>query len=225
VVVAYVPNWERLRAFTPPTGGETFDEWIAPQRTAAIGRIVEAVGKTPNSEIDLATDIFEAFVETRTKIDPDESSKASNRLTKVKRVQKGLQKQITLLSTDRNLSQRINDAYGVAPRPIIQLLFELQSLEKELSSLAKQWRSKTHLPPSLKGRRPSEIEWLAGASLPLVYQRNFLLPAGRSRGRKDKPGGPTVRFIAATLKEIDVSYSEESIVRAMSRLATLRSGL
>ena len=123
--MAYVPNWERLRAFTPPTGGETFDEWIAPQRTAAIGRIVEAVGKTPNSEIDLATDIFEAFVETRTKIDPDESSKASNRLTKVKRVQKGLQKQIKAFRTELRDLRRSRDRWRAKAEALEEKMKEL----------------------------------------------------------------------------------------------------
>jgi hypothetical protein len=227
--VVDIPNRERLWAFAPPTGDKAFDERIAPKRTAAISHILEAV-RNPNSainlrtsEIDLATDIYMAFIETDAVLDPS-SSQASNRLKKVKRVLKGVQKQVTFVSTDAYLRQRIIVNFGIAPRPIFQLLFELQSLENELSRLAKQWRFKVGLPPSLKGRRPSELEWLAGVLLPLVYERNFLHHAGRSRSASGAPGGPTVRFIRATLKEVGISYSDESIIRAMSRLAAFRDG-
>ncbi|MGB6662955.1 MAG: hypothetical protein WBE90_28680 [Xanthobacteraceae bacterium] len=222
VVVAYIPNQERLWAFTPPTGKKAFDDWIAPQRTAAIGRILKAVGKSPNSELDLATGIYHACVETHSKLDLLEGSKASNRLNKIKHIVKALQKRIALVSADPYLKQRIVDANGVAPRPIVQLLFELQSLENEWSWLAKKWRSKADLPPSLKDRRPSELEWLAGVSLPLIYERCFLRRAARSR-TKGKPGGPTVRFIEAAMGELGMPYSGESIVRAFSRLTALRN--
>ena len=219
--MADTANWEGLWAFTPPTGEKAFDDWIAPQRTAAISRILKAVGKSPNSELDLATGIYHACVETQSKLDPLDGSKASNRLRKIKRIVKALQKQIAFVSADPYLKRRIKDANGVAPRPIVQLLFELQSLENEWSWLAKKWRSKADLPPSLKDRRPSELEWLAGVSLPLIYERNFLRRAGRSR---TTTGGPTVRFIAATLSELGLSYSNESILRAMSRLAIFKNG-
>jgi hypothetical protein len=223
-------NEERLGAFTPPTGQKAFDDWIAPQRAAAIGRIIEAVKKPRSkidlrtSEIELANGTYRAFIETRGKLDPLESSKASNRLNKVKRILKSIRKHIAFIGTDPYLSQRIKDAYGVAPSPINQLFFELQSLENELSSLAKQWRRKTDLPSSLKDRRPSKLEWMAGVALPLVYERNFARRAGRSRTPESKPSGPTVRFIAATLKQVGALYSDESIVRAMTRLATFRGG-
>jgi hypothetical protein len=229
VSVAGAPNWERLWAFTPPTGDKAFDDWIAPQRTSAIGRILEAVKKPTGridlrtSEIDLATGIYRAFVEVSINLDPSESSQANNRLKKVRRILKAVQKQDVFVATDPYLSQRIKEASGIAPRPIVQLLFELQSLENELSWLAKQWERKADLPPGLKDRRPSELKWLAGVSLPLVYEGNFRRRAGRSRNADSgEPGGPTVRFIGATLEEVGFSYSHESIVRAMSRLVTLR---
>jgi hypothetical protein len=229
--VADTPNRELLWTFTPPTGDKAFDAWIAPKRTAAIGRILEAVRKNRSSglelctgEIDLATGIYQAFIETRSKLDPFESAKASNRLNKVKRILKGVRKQIGFASRDPYLSKNIKEPVGVAPSPIIQLLFDLQSLENELSWLAKQWRSKANLSPILIDRRPSELEWIAGFALPLVYERNFARRAGRSRTLKQKPSGPTVRFIAATLNELGVLYSDESIFRAMTRLAAFRDG-
>jgi hypothetical protein len=222
--VAYAWNRERLWAFTPPIGESAFDAWIAPQRSAAIARILNAVGKTPNSEIELANGIFQACIETRCKINSNEGSKANVRLKKVKRILRGVRKQIAFIGTDPFLSEKIKAAHGLAPSPINHLFFELQCLESELSRLAAEWKRKAKLPPALKDRRPSETEWLAGVALPLVYERNFFRRAGRSRGTGGKSSGPTVRFIAATLREIDVPYSEESIARAMSRLATLRNG-
>jgi hypothetical protein len=103
--------------------------------------------------------------------------------------------------------------------PVHRLLFDLTIFENELISIAERRHSKF----PANSRRPSELEWLAGVSLPLVYERNFGAPAGRSRGSTSgNPGGPTVRFVAATLNEVGVSYSDESIVRAMTRLAAFR---
>ena len=221
--MAHIPNQERLLAFTPPTGKKAFDDWIAPQRATVIGRILKAVGKSPNKEVDLATSIYHACVEARAALDPHEGSKASNRLRKVKRILRAIQKQVDFVSADAYLSQNIKDAYGIAPKPIILLLFELRSLGENLSWLAKRWREKTDLPPSLKDRRPSELEWLAGVALPLVYERYFRRRAGRSRNAAGEVGGPAVRFIEATLKELGVEYSPELIARAFTRLTTLRN--
>jgi hypothetical protein len=224
-------NWGRLVAFTPPIGDKIFDAWIAPKRTTAIGRILEAVRENRSSrlelhtgEIDLATGIYQAFIETRSKLDRYESSKASDRLKKVQRILKGVRKQIDFASKDPYLSKNIKEPVGVAPSKIVELLLDLQSLENQLSWLAKQWRSKANLSPTLKDRRPSELEWIAGVALPLVYERNFARRAARSRTLENKPSGPTIRFIAATLKEVGVLYSDESIVRAMTRLAAFRDG-
>jgi hypothetical protein len=225
--VASTSNWDRLGAFTPPTGDQGFDDWIAPQRTVAIGRIIEAIKKPHKkidlltSEVDLANGIYRAAIETHSKFDRSERLQASNRLKNVKRVIKNIQKQITFISTDPFLSREITTPSGLAIPLIVQLLFQLQNLKNKLSWLAEH---KVDLPPTLKSRRPSELEWLAGVALPLVYERNFSSRAGRSRTQR-KPGGPTIRFIAATLKELGVFYSEESIVRAMSRLKAFRKEL
>jgi len=156
--VADTPNRERLRAFTPPTGDKAFDNWVAPQRTAAISRVVDAVGESPDSEVDLAAAIYRACIDAQIEVDPFEGSKATDRLKKVNRVLKGVRKQIDFVSTDPYLNERIKVAQGVAPRPINELLFELQSLENELAWQANRWRSKVDLSVKLKGRRPSELE-------------------------------------------------------------------
>jgi len=127
--------------------------------------------------------------------------------------------QAALISADSYLSAAICKDVGlIRPPPIGELRIQLRSLEIQLSSLAKEWRTKIDLPPELSGRRPSEPEWLAGVALPLVYERHFLSPAGRSRNMEGEPGGPTVRFIEATLSELTIPFKRESIVRAFSRL-------
>ena len=211
-----------VAAFAPPSGDKALDDWFAPLRTAAITRILKAVGKSTDDEVQLAIDIFEAYVATPSKLDLQEGSKAAQRLQKVKGIRQAVEKQAALISADPYLSKAIGKAEGIKPPPILELHIELLTLETQLSSLADKWRRKADLPPELKGRRPSEPEWLAGVALPLVYERHFLSPAGRSRNAKGEPGGPTVKFVEATLNELSIPYSRESIVRAFTRLGRLR---
>ena len=133
-----------------------------------------------------------------------------------------MEKQAALIRADPYISEAIGYPTGLVPQSIWMCISELRSLEYKLSLLAKKWRSKADLPPELRSRRPSEREWLAGVSLPLVYERHFLSPAGRSRNAEGKPGGPTVRFVEATLTELGLPYSSESIVRAFTRLKRQR---
>jgi hypothetical protein len=211
-----------VAAFVPPSGDKTFDDWVTPQRTAAIARILGAVRKSTDDEVQLATDIFKAYVSTSSELDLYERSKAAKRLKKVKRIRMAVEKQAALISADSYLSGAIGTAVGVKAPPIWDLRIQLQSLEIQLSSLAKEWRTKIDLPPELRDRRPSEPEWLAGVSLPLVYERHFHSPAGRSRNAEGTPAGPTVRFVEATLSELSIPYSPESIVRAFTRLRRQR---
>jgi hypothetical protein len=70
-------------------------------------------------------------------------------------------------------------------------------------------------------RIPTASEWLAGVELPLVFEKFFRRKEGRSRSG-GKPSGPTVRFVNAVMTEVDTPFSEESIVRAMTRLDEIR---
>jgi hypothetical protein len=211
-----------VAAFVPPSGDKALDDWFAQLRTAAIARILKAVGKSTDDEVQLATDIFDAYVMNPIKLDLDEASKAAERLEKVKDIRKAVEKQAARIRADPYISEAIGDPGGLVPSSIWECLSQLRSLEYKLSLLAKKWRSKADLPPELRSRRPSEREWLAGVSLPLVYERHFLSPAGRSRNAEGKPGGPTVRFVVATLTELGIPYSSESIVRAFTRLKRQR---
>jgi hypothetical protein len=208
--------------FLPPTGTEELDKWIAPRRAAAIARIAQAVGRVPHNADQLATEIFDACVERRSQLDPLKARKASERLKKVRRILKGVRKYEELIDSDPHISAAINQAHGVKLPPAKELLLELIVLESSLVKLAANWRDKADLPVDLRSRRPSELEWLAGVSLSLVYERNFLRRAGRSRNAPGEVGGPCIRFIEATLKELGWPYSRESIARAFSRVARQR---
>jgi hypothetical protein len=63
----------------------------------------------------------------------------------------------------------------------------------------------------------SPKEWLAGWRLPEIYERIFGRRSGRSRNLDGDPSGPCVRFIKAVMHELQIEYSEESIVRALTK--------
>jgi hypothetical protein len=205
------------KAFSPPTGA---DDRLAEERTAAITRIRKAVGKVSAiNEIRLATDIRTTVV-----LDPLEISRAKKRLETLERIVQAIEKLDTLIASDFFISATINKIHTpFGFRPLQRLLLEANILKNELTQFANQWqRHKDDLSRDMKGRRPSLFEWLAGASLPLVYERHFLRRAGRSRNAKAEPDGPMVRFIEATLKELGLPRKRESIVRAFSRLRRQR---
>src|SRR5690242_2511435 len=104
-----------VAAFVPPSGDEALDNWFAQLRTAAIARILKAVGKSTDDEVQLATDIFEAYVATRSKLGRREGSRAAQRLQKVTGIRKAVEEQVALIRADPHLSKAIGDAAGVKP--------------------------------------------------------------------------------------------------------------
>jgi hypothetical protein len=155
-----------------------------------------------------------------------EGSQAEKRLKKLRRILKGVEKQARLIESDPLFEAAINKVSNPFEIPTVQqLLFKLRSLEESLEWLAKQWRNKADVPENLGNRRPSQLEWLAGVSLPLVYERHFLRPARRSRNMgSGEPSGPMIRFVEATLKELGGQiFKRESIARAFSRCASQRN--
>jgi hypothetical protein len=211
--------------FMPPIGIKKLDHWLTAKRTAAIGRIVRAVGKVPDSEESLATDIYRAFSEESAARDPLEGFKAKARLAKVQEIIEAAERLDTLITADPYISARLvnwstkSPLEPTTPFELPPIHVRARSLRNELALVAKNWRNKADLPAK---RRPSELEWLAGVSLPLVYERHFRHRAGRSRNARGEPSGPTVKFVQATLREAGLSCKPETIVRAFSRLAKQR---
>jgi hypothetical protein len=211
--------------FSPPTGDKELDAWLAPKRTAAIARILKAVGEVPTiDEIRLAADLFEAYIRAVVVLDPLEISRAKSRLKKLQLIIKATKKLNTQVASDFFISatiDKIDTPFGTPP--LKRLLLDADILKNELTRFANQWQHhKAELSRDMKGRRPSVFEWLAGVSLPLVYERHFLRSAGRSRNAKSEPSGPMVRFIEATLRELGLPRKRESAVRAFSRLQRQR---
>lgn len=216
--------------FMPPTGIKKLDDWVRAKRTASISRIVKAVGKVPDSEESLATNIYRAFSEESALRDPLEGSKAKSRLEKIQEIINAAEKLDTLIAADPYISAKLLNRTTTNPFVSTTTPFEIPSmaaphlsalsLRNELVLVAKNWLDKADLPDE---RRPSELEWLAGVSLPLVYERHFRHRAGRSRNAKGEPSGPTVKFVEATLREAGVPCKRETIVRAFSRLAKQRN--
>jgi len=204
----------------PPSGIEKLDQWIAPRRAAALARIVQAVRMRPHNEERLASDIFEAYSRMRTEVGISESSEAKRQIKKVKRVLKLVKKTDAVIASDAFILARINNtSTPFELSPTNRLLLEGLATEAELTLLAKKRLVKGDLSAGKpNGRRPSELEWLAGVLLPLVYERHFLRRAKRSQSAEGEPGGPTVRFVEAVLKEVGVqNFKPASIVRAFTR--------
>ena len=170
-------NWyAAISVFRTSTGENELDEWIAPQRKAAIAQILMAVRQSPKSEIELAGDIFEACIDMPGQLDPFQSGKAKNRLKKVRRILEGVEKCAGLIDSDPHISATIDKAIGVQPSTIRQLLFELRTLKSTLATLVKRRRSKTDLPDSLKGRRPSRIRMVGRRVVSAGLRASFLSP-------------------------------------------------
>ena len=80
------------------------------------------------------------------------------------------------------------------------------------------------------GMTLSAFDWLVGVHLATVYERHFGQPAGRSRMNNGQVGGPYIRFVQATLRELGIlnrgkPYSRETIARSFSRARGSRKGI
>jgi len=76
----------------------------------------------------------------------------------------------------------------------------------------------------------SAFDWLVGVRLATVYERHFGQPAGRSRMNNGQVGGPYIRFVQATLRELKIlnrgkPYSRETIARSLSTARGSRNGI
>jgi hypothetical protein len=212
----------------------------------AIDRILAAVGKgriPPGLDRKaLCADIADAYHSRDCAFDLGYGSEARARVKLLRRIRKTAEKLALLLKADlaadamiRGHLEEITPPWGkiaspmgspAAPKPIDQLdrlLRAVAMVEKVQEHVATKWREGHKHDPDLRGRRVTETEWLAGVSLPLVFEWHFRERAGRSRSKAGKPSGPMVRFIDATMKELGLPYDAESIMRAYSLRAPLRA--
>ena len=139
--------------FLPPTATGGLEKWLAPQRQAAIARIVEAVGKAPSDEMRLATDISRAYHEQPAYGEKPinllhlEGAEAQKRLKKVRRILKGVEKQVGLIDSDLYIKAAINKVSTPFEIPTVQqLLLKLRSLKSHLNGLQSGGAAKSTCP-------------------------------------------------------------------------------
>jgi hypothetical protein len=212
----------------------------------AIDRILRAVGRghiPPGLDRKaLCADIADAYYASYSAIDPFSGSKANGELKHLRRIRKTAEKLASLVKADYRVEAMISGHLNKITPPwekftpplssapverkgidrLNQMLRAIAGVERGRAHTAKEWRTAHKDNPIFRGRRPTNAEWLAGVSLPLVFEWHFRARAGRSRTKSGSPAGPMVRFISATLKELGLPYSDEAIMRAFSLRAPLR---
>jgi hypothetical protein len=231
-------NWSFLKL--PDTAPSDARERAKMADEQAINRILNAVGaQFGPPELDkaaLCADIADAQYGDLYAFEILDLPKVRCELQHLARVRGTANKLLSLLESHhrvdamiadqlRRLTPRLNPyAITLARRPIDQLRRLLLAIERVglgLANADQERRTAHKSDPILRGRRPSEKEWLAGVSLPLVFELHFR-PARLARTSDGKPTGPTVRFISAALKELSLPYADESIAKAITRLKPLR---
>jgi hypothetical protein len=182
----------------------------------AIDRILKAVGKehVPHNldRQSLCREIADAYFSRDCAFDLFEGSKSHQRLEELRRMREATETLIALLKPDVGMDAMIASALVragiIAPstpmsRPLTvvsfleQLRRAIAETEKIQQGINRKWRAGHKHDPSLRGRRVTAKEWLAGVMLPLVFEMHFPRHAGRSRGKGGAPSGPMVRFISA----------------------------
>jgi hypothetical protein len=206
----------------------------------AIDRIVKAIGgKHVPRGLDrqaLCSDIADAYYRRDHAFDLYKGSTAQRDLKHLRRVRHTAAKLLGLLRRDTRVEAMIGamisaaPTAGVGPHPprqspidlLNQLLDAVARVERVRAHAAEEWRTAHKRDSVLRGRRPTGTEWLAGVSLPLVFERHLQKPARRSRTKEGAPAGPLIQFVRVVLKELQLTYADESIMRAITRLAPFR---
>jgi hypothetical protein len=134
-------------------------------------------------------------------------------LKKLKQVRETAEQLAGLLNTKDDASDLIQELCSEWPKAVVsRLIVNVEALEQVLSDgKPSQWGN------------PSANEWLAGVELPCVFEEHFHREPGGSRNKAGKVGGPCVRFIEATMRELGRPYDPASILRAMTRLRALQA--
>jgi hypothetical protein len=143
-------------------------------------------------------------------------ARARNRLKRVRGIRDAAKELASLLEVKDDASDLIDEICGEWPQTTVRwLIAYCAAIEEVFGKLkASRWGN------------PTVNEWLAGAELPCVFAEHFRRPPGGSRNKTyQKGGGPCVRFIEATMRELGRLYSAASIVRALTGQHRLREHL
>jgi hypothetical protein len=191
-----------------PTGSRAFDDEIAPKQAAALDRIIKAAGKQPDDEAQLAADIDEADLDYRLHLSKKAARAASHRKA-AERIRKSPEKSAKLL-----------DSYPLIKAAAYR---RLSSGLRQIIRNIEVWQRRPEAQRHSESRQPAPpLERLAGVSLALVYERRFGGAITFDRGDDGKPRGPLIDFIEATIAELGLPYSRQSIGTAISDLRTAR---
>jgi len=185
----------------------------------ALDRIIQAVGKrySPTKldrfalrrELDKSEKSAELISVNR------HGARSRARLKRLKQIRESAERLSSLLQFNDDATAVIlhlqQDLSETTLTTITRLIISIDSLEHMLSEGA----------GSPYGN-PTPVEWLAGVELPCIFEEHFHRNPGGSRTAAGRPDGPCVRFVVSTLRELGFQYSAESILRAMTRLRTLR---
>ena len=182
-----------------------------PLNERGLDQIIRAVGKNfvpadlDRSALRRAIDESENFAEIISV--HRRGARARKLLKQLKQVRETTDHLALLLDAKNDASDLIQKLSGEWPKVIVsRLIVDVEALEHVLGK---------GKPP--QGRNPSAKEWLAGVELPCVFDENFHRKPGGSRSKAGKAGGPCVRFIEATMRELGKPYDPVSILRAMTR--------
>jgi hypothetical protein len=197
----------RLAAYKPPVSSDAIDRILV-----AVGEKFVPVGLDKRALMD---DINKALA-TQRQIDRFRPLRARKCSKDLQRIDKALGAAASLLAADNDATRSIVEIAPKMPQAIDHARIVVEAIKRRLENSIKVTSSR------YPNRVPTAIEWLVAVELPCIYEEHIHRKAAVSRGSSRKPGGPTVRFIEAVLREIGEAYSAPSIVRAMTRLASLR---
>jgi len=155
-----------------------------------------------------------------------------DRQAKISQIEKTARKLSSLLEDDEAWAAKaISSALAdINPKKATTVVRLIAAAAKNYNKLIKQpaWgpEASKGISAELGMNTLSAFDWLVGVRLATVYERHFGQPAGRSRMNNGQVGGPYIRFVQATLRELKIlnrgkPYSRETIARSVS---TARAG-
>ena len=158
-----------------------------------------------------------------------------DRQEKVGQIEKTARKLSSLLEDDeawaaKAISSALADINPKKATTVVRLIAEAaKNYNKPIKQPA--WATKASKRMSAElAMTLSAFDWLVGVHLPTVYEGHSDQPAGRSRMNNGQVGGPYIRFVQATLRELGIlnrgkPYSRETIARSFSRAKGSRKGI
>jgi hypothetical protein len=159
-----------------------------------------------------------------------------DRQEKVGQIEKTARKLSSLLEDDeawaaKAISSTLADINPINATKVVRLIAAAaKNYNKPIKEPAWAPEASKGISAALGMNTLSAFDWLVGVRLATVYKRHSGQPAGRSRMNNGQVGGPYIRFVQATLRELGIlnrgkPYSRETIARSFSRAKGSRKGI